>query len=71
MESTPRNTTVTTPDKGIECRILTSVSEGRIQMTCQFSINKLSHSEQNYADLRQIFELLSNYTSEQLVIKKK
>ena len=67
----PRNTTVLTPDKGVEGRIHTTFGEGRVQMSCQFSINKLSHSEKNYADLRQIFDMLSKYTSEQLIIKKK
>lgn len=66
----PRNTTVLTPDKGVEGRIHTTFGEGRVQMSCQFSINKLSHSEKNYADLRQIFDMLSKYTSEQLSIKK-
>ena len=71
MDGGLRNTTVTTPDKGVEGRILTTSSEGRVQLSCQFNINKLSHSEKNYADLRQIFDMLSTYTSEQLKIKKK
>ena len=66
MEGEPRNITVTTPDKGIEGRIHTTFGEGRVQLSCQFSISKLSHSEANYADLRQIFDMLSKYTSEQL-----
>ena len=69
--SAPVNTTVTTPDKGIECRILTTVGEGNVQMSCQFKVNKLMHSEKNYADLRQLFDLLSKYISEPLIIKKK
>ena len=40
-------------------------------MSCRFKINKLMHSENNYADLRQLFDLLSKYISEPLVIKKK
>jgi hypothetical protein len=71
MDGGLRNTTVTTPDKGVEGRILTTSSEGHVQLSCQFNINKLSHSEKNYADLRQIFDMLSKYTSEQLKIKKK
>jgi hypothetical protein len=71
MEGEPRNTTVTTPDKGVEGRIRTTRSEGHIQMLCQVNINKLSHSEKNYADLRQIYDMLSKYTKEQLIIKKK
>ena len=71
VDGKPRNTTITTPDKGVEGRILTSLTEGHVQMSCQVSINSVSHSEQNYADLRQIFDMLSEYTSEQLIIKKK
>ena len=71
VDGEPRNTTIITPDKGIEGRILTVISEGRVQMSCQFNINQISHSEKNYADLRQIFDMLSKYTSEPLIIKKK
>jgi hypothetical protein len=71
VEGDPRNTTVTTADKGIEGRVLTILTEGHVQMSCQFSINKIAHPEKDYADLRQIFDLLSKYTSEQLIIKKK
>ena len=58
-------------DKGLEGRILTSSSEGRVQMSWQFNVNKISHPEKDYVDLRQIFDMLSKYTSEQIVIKKK
>ncbi len=71
VEGEPRNTTVTTADKGIEGRVLTILTEGHVQMSCQFNINKIAHPEKDYADLRQIFDLLSKYTSEQLIIKKK
>ena len=65
-----KNTTFTTPDKGIEGRIYTILSEGRVQMSCQFSINKIAYPEKDYADLRQIFDMLSKYTSEKLIIRK-
>lgn len=71
VDGEPRNTTIITPDKGIEGRVLTTFSDSHIQMSYQFNINKISHSEKNYADLRQIFDMLSKYTSEQLTIKKK
>ena len=71
VEGEPRNTTVTTPDKGIEGRVLTILTDGRVQMSCQFSINKIVHTEKSYPDLRQLFDMLSKYTSEQLIIKKK
>ncbi|MBO4822388.1 MAG: hypothetical protein J5548_13110 [Prevotella sp.] len=71
VDGAPRNTTVTTADKGIEGRILTTSSENRVQMSCQFSINNISYPEKDYADLRQLFDMLSAYTSEQLIVKKK
>ena len=66
----PRNMTIVTPDKGLEGRILTTVGDGRIQLSCQFSIHKIVHSEQSYADLRAIFDAVMKYTTEQLVLKK-
>ncbi|MBR7055349.1 MAG: hypothetical protein IKI26_11415 [Prevotella sp.] len=71
MDGERRNTTITTPDKGIEGRIITTTTEGRVQMSCQVSINKIAHPENSYADLRQIFDMLSKYTSEELTFKKK
>ena len=65
----PRNTIITTPDKGLEGRIFTTPSEGKVQMTSQFSINKISHSEKNYTDLRQIFDMLSAFATEKITIK--
>ncbi len=70
-EGEKRNTTITTQDNGIEGRILTTIGEERVQMSCQVNIKKIVHSEKLYSDLRQIFDMLSKYTSEQLVIKKK
>ena len=71
VEGEPRNTTVTTSDKGIEGRILTTFTDSRIQMSYQFNINQIAYPEKDYADLRQLFDMLSKYTSEQLIIKKK
>ena len=65
----PRNTVITTQDKGLEGRIFTTPSEGKVQMSSQFSINKISHSEKNYADLRQIFDMLAAFTSEKMTVK--
>jgi hypothetical protein len=66
----PRNMTIVTHDKGLEGRILTTVGDGRVQLSCQFSIHKIVHSEQSYADLRAIFDAVMKYTTEQLVLKK-
>ncbi len=71
VDGEPKNTTVTSPDKGIEGRIQTAIYVDRVQLTCQFNITKIGHPKENYPDLRQIFDMLSQYTSEQLVVKKK
>ena len=65
----PRNTIITTPDKGLEGRVLTTPSEGKVQTSSQFSINKISHSEKSYPDLKQIFDMLATFTTEKIVVK--
>ena len=66
----PRNTTIVSSDKGLEGRYQTSVSGGKVMLSCQFSIKKLVHSEKSYDDLRQIFNLFSQYNTEPLTFKK-
>ena len=70
VDGAQRNTTVITQDKGLEGRILTTTGDGKVQLSCQFSINKIAHSEASYADLHQIFDAVMKYTREELVIKK-
>ena len=65
----PRNTIITTPDKGLEGRIFTTPSDGKVQMSSQFSINKIAHSEKSYTDLKQIFDMLTTFTTENMVVK--
>ena len=65
-----RNTTIITQDKGLEGRVLTTTGDGKVQLSCQFSINKILHSDKSYADLHEIFDAVMKYTSEELVIKK-
>lgn len=65
----PRNTIITTPDKGLEGRVFTTPGSDKIQMTSQFCINKIVHSEKNYSDLRQIFEMLTTFTNEKITVK--
>ena len=69
LDGSPRNAAVSTPDKSIEGRIRTTLSEGRIQMSCQLTVNKITHSEKDYADLRQLFDMLSTYSL--VTIKKR
>ena len=70
VESNQRNTTIITKDKGLEGRIQTTTGDSRVQLSCQFSINKIVHSEASYADLHQIFDDVIKYTTEELIIKK-
>ena len=70
LQGDPKNTTIVSPDKGLEGRYQTSVSGGKVMLSCQFSINKLVHSEKSYDDLRQIFNLFSQYNTEPLTFKK-
>ena len=65
-----RSTKLATPDKGLECLLQTTATGGKLQLTCQLRVNKLIHYDKNYNDLRQIFEAIAAYTSEELVVKK-
>jgi hypothetical protein len=71
MESKPQNTLVSTPDKGLDGRYVTSGSEGKAHVQYLFNVNSLSHSEKNYADLRQIFDMFINYGKTPLIFKTK
>ena len=70
VDGDQRNTTIITSDKGLEGRILTTTGDGKVQLSCQFSINKILHSEKSYADLHDIFDAVMKYTTDVLVIKK-
>ena len=70
LDGEQRNTTIITQDKGLEGRVLTTTGDGKIQLSCQFSINKIAHSDKSYADLHEIFDAVMKYTAEELVIKK-
>jgi len=70
MESKPQNTVVSTPDKGLDGRYVTSESEGKAHVQYVFNVNSLSHSEKNYNDLRQIYDMFINYGKIPLIFKK-
>lgn len=70
VDGEKKNTTITTQDKGLEGRILTITSDGNVQLSCQFSINKIVYPEKNYADLYQMYDAVMKYINEELVIKK-
>ena len=67
-----RQTEVTTPDKGIDGRFFTTTMiDGKLQIKYQFNINKIGHSEKNYDELRQIFEMFKDFSTKEMVVKKK
>ena len=70
-EGEPRQTIVTTPDKGIDGRLYSATFDGKVQLQYQFNVNQIAHSEKNYADLRQIFEMFREFVNERIVVKKK
>lgn len=70
LASETKQQIVFTPDKGIDGRLSLSNLDGRVQMQYLFNVNKIAHSEQNYADLRQIFEMFTQYSHQLLVFKK-
>ena len=65
-----RQTVVTTPDKGIEGRFFTTKVNNKIQIKYQLNINNIAHSEKNYDELRQIFEMMKDFSTKQMVVKK-
>ena len=70
LQGEPRNTTIISTDKGLEGRYQTSVGAGKAMLSCQFNVNKVTHSAKSYDDLRQIFNLFSRYNTEPLTFKK-
>lgn len=70
LESEPWKIVATTPDKGIEGRLVTTTSEKMTRVRYLFNINKVSHSEKNYDTLRGIFDLISKRSAEPLIFKK-
>ncbi len=70
MESEPQQKSFSTPDKGLEGRLFSSYGGGRIQIQYQFNVNKISHPENNYAALHDMYDLFMKFSNEQIVIKK-
>lgn len=70
MESEPQQKSFSTPDKGLEGRLFSSYGGGRIQIQYQFNVNKISHPENNYAALHDMYDLFTKFSNEQIVIKK-
>ena len=61
---------VTTPDKGIDGRFFTTMIGNKLQIKYQFNINKISHSEKDYNELQEIFEIFKDFSNKPMVVKK-
>ena len=70
LQGNPQNTTIVSPDKGVEGRYQTSVIDGKLMLSCQLNVNKVLHPEKSYDDLRQIFDLFSQYSTASLTFAK-
>jgi hypothetical protein len=70
MAEDPRQTVVTTPDKGIDGRLFTTKIDNKIQIRYQFNANQIAHSEKNYDELRQIFDMFKDFSTKPMVVKK-
>ncbi len=70
MEDGPKQTSATTPDKGLTGRLLTTTSDGKVQVQYQFSVNAIVHPNSNYPALRQMFEMFAEHSKDMLVIKR-
>ena len=66
----PVYNTVSTPDKGIDGRYVVGTADGKVTVQYQFNVNKLSHSEKNYSQLRGIFDMFANYSQQPLRFKQ-
>ena len=70
MEDGPKQTSATTPDKGLSGRLLTTTGDGKVQVQYQFSINAIVHPNSNYPALRQMFEMFAEHSKDLLVVKR-
>ena len=70
MAEDPRQTVVTTPDKGIDGRLFTTKIDNKIQIRYQFNANQIAHPEKNYDELRQIFDMFKDFSTKPMVVKK-
>lgn len=70
MAEDPRQTVVTTPDKGIDGRLFTTKIDNKIQIRYQFNVNQIAHPEKNYEQLREIFDMFKDFSTKPMVVKK-
>lgn len=66
----PERLVMSTPDKSVEARLITNVSEGKLQIHYQFNVNKITHDSKSYPALRQMFESFAGFVNNKLVVKR-
>ncbi len=71
VEAAPESIAATTPDKGLNGRLATFLSEGKVEVHYQFNINKVAHPTKNYAAIKDMFALFAQHNKDVLVAKKK
>ena len=71
VSQVPQPIVVTTPDKGINGRLTTYATEGKVEIQYQFNINKASHPNKNYAAIKDMFTLFAQHSKDVLVAKRK
>ena len=71
VEAAPESIAATTPDKGLNGRLATFLSEGKVEVHYQFNINKVAHPTKNYAAIKDMFSLFAQHNKDVLVAKKK
>lgn len=70
VEKLPESLALTTNDKSINGKMVTSREENRVQVLYHLNINKIEQPQTNYGSLRQLFELFAEHSKDVLVIKK-
>ncbi|MBR3078835.1 MAG: hypothetical protein IKH01_03350 [Prevotella sp.] len=54
----------------LTARLITNVSEGKLQIHYQFNVNKITHDSKSYPALRQMFESFAGFVNNKLVVKR-
>lgn len=67
----PLRNVVSTPDKGIDGRYVVGAADDQVTVQYQLNVNKMSHNQKNYAELRGIFDLFASYSNKPLVFSKR
>ena len=70
VEQKPEALSLTTTDKSVNGRLVTSVEDNRVQVLYQLNISKIEQPQANYQSLRQLFELFAEHSNDLLVVKK-